>query len=87
MPIIIWMVKKDVPVIVAIARQAILLNVIVFVLIGVGFVLLLTIILIPGCDSRLVRRLAVAAIALPIVGAIKANGGVFYQYPVVGSNP
>lgn len=85
-PIIIWMVKKDVPVIVAIARQAILLNVITFVLVGVGALLLLTIILIPAVIVGWCV-LAVGAIALPIVGAIKANGGVFYRYPVVGANP
>jgi len=26
-----------------------------------------------------------AAIVLPIVGAIKANDGVYYRYPLVGS--
>ena len=85
-PIIIWMTKKDAPVIVAIAKQAILLNLIVFVLVIVGFVLFLTIILIPAVILGWCV-LGIAAIALPIVGAIKANQGVFYRYPVVGSNP
>jgi len=85
-PIIIWMVKKDSPVVSAVARQAILLNVIIFVLLGFSFLLWLTVVLIPlmalvGC------ALFVAAIALPIMGAIKANRGVYYRYPVVGSNP
>jgi uncharacterized Tic20 family protein len=85
-PIIIWMVKKDSPVVSAVARQAILLNVIIFVLLGFSFLLWLTLVLIPlmilvGC------ALFVAAIALPIMGAIKANRGMYYRYPVVGSNP
>jgi uncharacterized Tic20 family protein len=28
-----------------------------------------------------------AAIALPIIGAVKANGGLYYKYPVVGATP
>ena len=85
-PIIIWMVKKDAPIIAAIARQAILLNLIVFALVVVSFVLWLTIILIPLMIVFCIF-LAIAAVALPIVGAVKANGGIYYRYPVVGSNP
>jgi uncharacterized Tic20 family protein len=85
-PIIIWMVKKDAPIIAAIARQAVLLNVIVFCLFVAGVVLALTIILIPFLILAAIA-LSIAAVALPIVGAIKANGGVYYRYPVVGSNP
>ena len=85
-PIIIWMTKKDAPIIAAIARQAILLNVIVFALIVATIVLWITIILIP-LVILFWCVLGIAAVALPIVGAIKANGGVYYRYPVVGSNP
>jgi len=86
-PIIIWMVKKDdSPIISAIARQAILLNVIVFAVVCVGIVLLLTIILIPAVILGWCV-IGLAGIALPIVGAIKANDGLYYRYPVVGSNP
>ena len=85
-PIIIWMTKKDSQMISAIARQAILLNVIVFALVCVGFLLFLTIILIPFVILGWVA-LGLAALALPIVGAVKASGGVYYKYPVVGSNP
>jgi uncharacterized Tic20 family protein len=85
-PIVIWMVKKDAPIIAAIARQAILLNLIVFCLAIASFLLWLTIILIPAM-ILFVIVLGIAAIALPIVGAIKANGGIYYRYPVVGSNP
>ena len=31
--------------------------------------------------------LGLAAIALPIVGAIKALDGQYYRYPVIGSSP
>jgi uncharacterized Tic20 family protein len=85
-PIIIWMTKKDAPIISAIARQAVLLNVTVFALIVVSVVMWITIILIPFMVVFAIL-LGLAAIALPIIGAIKANGGVYYRYPVVGSNP
>ena len=85
-PTIIWMVKKDNLVISAIARQAVLLNVAVFCLLVVSFVLWLTIILIPLMIALAVV-LALVALAIPIVGAIKASNGIYYRYPVVGSNP
>lgn len=86
-PIIIWIMKKDEnPLIAAIAKQAIFLNVIVWVLIGVTAILLLTIILIPAV-ILFWCVLGLAAVALPIIGAIKANSGIYYRYPVVGSNP
>jgi uncharacterized Tic20 family protein len=82
-PLIIWAVKKDSPVIVSIAKQAVLLNVVVFLLVALTFVLFLTVILIP-LVLLLWLLLAVAALALPIIGAIKANQGDYYRYPVVG---
>ena len=86
-PIIIWIMKKDEnPLIAAIARQAIFLNLIVWVLIGATAILWLTIILIPFV-ILFWCFLGLAAVILPIVGAIKANSGVYYRYPVVGSNP
>jgi uncharacterized protein len=85
-PILIWMTKKDAPIIAAIARQAILLNVIVYFLIGASWVLWLTIILIPFM-SALATLLGLVVVALPIIGAVQANSGVYYRYPIVGSNP
>lgn len=85
-PILIWVVKKDAPVISAIARQAVLLNVGVFVAIGVTAILWVTLILIPAVILFWLL-LALAAIALPIVGAVKASSGEYYRYPVVGANP
>jgi uncharacterized Tic20 family protein len=85
-PIIIWMVKKDSEIISSIAKQAILLNVIAFLMIAVVVAFALTIILIPvaillGC------ALFLCALALPIIGAVKASDGTYYRYPVVGIVP
>ena len=85
-PIIIWIVKKDTPVISAIARQAVLLNVSVFLAIGVSAILLLTVILIPAV-ILFWCAIGLAAVVLPILGAIRAGDGVYYRYPVVGSTP
>ena len=85
-PIIIWIVKKESAVISGIAKQAILLNVIVFLLIAVTAVLWLTILLIPVV-ILFWCALGIAAIVLPIVGAIKASDGTYYRYPWVGLPP
>jgi uncharacterized Tic20 family protein len=85
-PIIIWIVKKDSEVIATIAKQAIILNAVVFLLVAVTAVLWLTIILIP-LVVLFWLALALAALALPIVGAIKANDGQYYRYPMVGITP
>ena len=85
-PIIIWMVKKDSEIISSIAKQAILLNVIAFLMIGVVVVFVLTIILIPVA-MLLSFALFLGAIALPIIGAVKASDGTYYRYPVVGIVP
>ena len=85
-PIIIWMVKSESAVIAGIAKQAVLLNVIVFVLLLATAVLWITIILIPLVVLFWIT-LGIAAVALPIVGAIKASQGDYYRYPVVGLPP
>jgi uncharacterized Tic20 family protein len=85
-PIIIWMMKKDSPVISTIAKQAILLNVIAFLSIGVIVALALTIILIPVAIVAGIV-LFFSAIVLPIVGAIKASDGTYHRYPVIGLIP
>ena len=85
-PIIIWMVKSDSPVIRSIAKQAILLNLVVFVLFCTGLLLFLTILLIPVVIVAWII-LGLAAVALPIVGAIRAADGNYYRYPVVGVTP
>jgi len=85
-PIIIWVVKSDSKVVSSIAKQALLLNVIVFALIACTVLLWLTVVLIPLVVLFWVL-LGLAAIALPIVGAIKAWDGVYYSYPVVGITP
>ncbi len=85
-PILIWLTKKDSPVIASIAKQAVLLNLAVFLLFCSGWVLFLTVILIPAVVLAWVA-LGIAAIALPIIGAIRANEGRYYRYPVIGTTP
>ncbi len=85
-PIVIWAVKSDSKVISSIAKQALLLNVVVFVLVAGTALLWLTVVLIPLVVLFWVL-LGLAAIAFPIVGAIKAFDGVYFRYPVVGVGP
>ena len=85
-PIIIWIVKKDHRVIASIAKQAILLNLAVFVCGCALAVLILTVILIPVVFMGW-AVLGLIAVILPIIGAVKASDGEYYTYPVVGSAP
>lgn len=85
-PIIIWIMKSDSPVISSIAKQALLLNLVVFLIFMATAVLWITIILIPLVVLAWVA-LGLIAIALPIVGAVKASDGVYFAYPVVGVQP
>ena len=85
-PIIIWSVKRDSPIISSIAKQALFLNLVVFLLFASTAVLWITIILIPLVILFWVA-LGIAAIALPIIGAIRANSGTYYRYPMIGVTP
>jgi len=85
-PIVIWAVKKDSPIVSSIAKQALLLNVAVFLSIAVSAILWITIILIPVVVLFWVA-LGVVAVVLPILGAIRASDGAYYRYPVVGVSP
>ncbi len=85
-PIVIWIMKQDSKVVSSIAKQALFLNVVVFLLFAGSLILFLTVILIPlviifWCV------LGLAAIVLPIVGALKAFDGRYYMYPIVGVAP
>ena len=85
-PLIIWMVKSDSPVISSIAKQAVFLNLAAWLLAGGAALLLLTVILIPFVFVFWFA-LGVVAVVLPVVGAVKASEGVYYRYPVVGVAP
>ncbi|UCF67468.1 MAG: DUF4870 domain-containing protein [Acidobacteriota bacterium] len=85
-PIIIWIVKSESQVISSIAKQALVLNLVVFLVGAASVLLLLTCVLIPLVPV-IWWLLALAAIALPIVGAIKASEGEYYRYPLVGIGP
>jgi uncharacterized Tic20 family protein len=82
-PIVIWVVKSESRIIAAIAKQAIILNVLAFLAIICSLVLALTIILIPFLILFWIA-LGLAAVVLPIIGALKAHEGVYYQYPIIG---
>jgi uncharacterized Tic20 family protein len=79
-PIIIWLTRRDSPVISSIAKQA------VFALIVTSAILFVTLILIPLVVLFWIV-LGITAVALPIVGAIKASQGTYYRYPVIGIEP
>jgi len=83
-PIIIWIIKSESVVISGIAKQAIILNVLVFAAACVGIVLFFTIILIPVAGLIWLAA-TLAGLALPIIGAVKASDGEFYRYPVIKS--
>jgi len=85
-PIVIWITKKDSPLISNIAKQAILLNAIVFVLGAAAAILWLTIILIPVV-ILFWAALGLVAVVLPIVGALKAWDGDYFRYPLIGLGP
>ncbi len=85
-PIVIWMVNQNSAVIRSIAKQAILLNLAVFALACAGVLLFFTILLIPAVILGWCI-LGLAALGLPIVGAIRAADGNYYRYPVVGVTP
>jgi len=85
-PILIWVMKRDSRLISAIARQAVILNFAVFIAFVCGVILAFTLVLIPVVILGGIF-LGLAAFVLPIMGAIRANDGVYFRYPVVGANP
>lgn len=85
-PLIIWMVRKDSPVISSIAKQALILNLVVWLLAGLSWIFWITIILIPVV-MLFWWVLGIVAVALPIIGALKANQGTYLRYPMVGVAP
>jgi len=85
-PIILLFAKSRSPVISNLARQALLLNILVYVLAFLVFLMYLTILLIP-LAWLLGAAATLAALALPIVGAVKALDGVYFRYPLVGRSP
>jgi uncharacterized Tic20 family protein len=85
-PIVIWFTKSENKIIAAIAKQAIILNIAIFVACLALIVPLFTVILIPLSIIGWIA-LGLIALVLPIVGAVKASDGQYYTYPVVGSRP
>ncbi len=85
-PIIIVFAKSESPVTSSIAKQALYLNIAVF-LSGIPiFIMYLTFIGIP-LALILSGVVFISAIALPVIGAIKAADGFYFKYPLVGRYP
>ncbi len=83
-PIVMMMALTDRPRVTDIAKQALLLNIAVWLVLGAAFFMWFTILLIPL--AWLIGAIATPiAVALPIIGAIKASQGELYRYPVIGS--
>ena len=85
-PIAIYLVKSERPVVRAIAKQALILNVAVFLSAVPIFLMFLTIVLIPGAWLAALA-VAAAALFLPIIGAVMAFDGRYFRYPLVGGTP
>ena len=85
-PLVIWWVKRESAAIAGIAKQAILLNILVFLTVVATAVLWITIILIPVV-VLFWMVLGAVALVLPVVGAVKASQGDYYRYPLVGLPP
>ena len=85
-PIILILTKSESPVTQALAKQALYLNLFVFLSVIPIFVMAVTIILIPLAWLA-GTVMSVLAIALPVIGAIKASDGSYFKYPVVGQWP
>ncbi|MBU0755472.1 MAG: DUF4870 domain-containing protein [Planctomycetes bacterium] len=85
-PIILIYTKSDSPVISTLAKQALVLNIVVFLGGLLCFLMVLTVLLIPLawlCGTCL----SLAAVVLPIFGAIQAADGRYFRYPLVGRSP
>ncbi len=83
-PICMMLLLTDRPAVVAIAKQALFLNLAIFAVAVLAIAAFFTVVLIPV--SWLVLVLATpVAVLIPIIGAIKAANGELWRYPVVGA--
>ncbi len=85
-PIIIIFAKTESPIISAIAKQALYLTIFCYFSLVPVFLLKITIVGIP-LAWLLGSVVGIAALALPIIGAIKASDGRYFKYPAIGQNP
>lgn len=85
-PVILMITRKENPVIHAIAKQALYLNLLCYALGIAMFLLFITVILIPVA-ILLSLLTGAAALGLPIAGAIMAAQGDYFAYPLVGQVP
>ena len=85
-PIVFMITRKDDPVIHAIAKQALMLNILCFILGLLVVLLYITVVLLP-LGILLSVLVGLMALGLPIVGAVKASQGEYFEYPLVGRYP
>jgi uncharacterized Tic20 family protein len=85
-PIIIMFTKSESPVVSTLAKQALMLNIVIFLCAILCVILFVTIIFIP-LAWLLSTAATLTAFCLPIIGAIKASEGYYFRYPLVGSAP
>jgi len=83
-PVCMMLFIKDRPQVVKIAKQALFLNIAVFIAAMAALFCLFTIVLIP-VGWIIGALLTPIAVLLPIIGAIKAANGELFRYPIVGS--
>lgn len=82
-PLLMMVLLSDRPVVARIAKQALYLNIAVFLAAGGLFLLWFTILLIPVA-AVLGLLLTPIAVLLPMIGALKAAQGEAWSYPWVG---
>jgi uncharacterized Tic20 family protein len=85
-PIAVMIAKQEEPVVSALARQALYLNIASIACGVVAFLLMFTLVLIP-VSIALWTLVAIAQLGLPIYGAIVALDGRYFRYPVIGHDP
>ena len=76
-PLVIWLIKKDESEFISDqAKEALNFQITLIIAIVICFVLMFVLI-----GFFLVFAVALAAVVLPLIGGIKANGGERYRYP------
>jgi uncharacterized Tic20 family protein len=83
-PVCMMLFIKDRPQVVQIAKQALFLNIAVFIAAIAAIFCVFTIVLIPVAWV-VGLLLTPIAVLLPAIGAIKAANGELFRYPIVGS--
>lgn len=76
-PLLVWLINKDVPFVVAQSKEALNFQIMVLVAVTVCMVFIASV---GGLPLLLV---GIATVALTVIAAIKAKGGAAFRYPLV----